>query len=115
MLVRVSINRVDIRLMLMCGTKIRTITILFFFFFFNHPAPPEISPLPLPHALPISRRELPRAARRVALLPLLLRGAAAGPPPPRRTTRLPRRRHEACACRAFGRPAERRPRRGPLP
>src|SRR2546430_15130631 len=26
----------------------------FFFFFFNDPAPPEISPLPLPDALPIS-------------------------------------------------------------
>src|SRR5256885_516619 len=25
----------------------------FFFFFFNNPAPPEISPLPLPAALPI--------------------------------------------------------------
>src|SRR2546429_106955 len=28
--------------------------LLFFFFFFNDPAPPEISPLPLPNALPIS-------------------------------------------------------------
>src|SRR2546429_24293 len=27
-----------------------------FFFFFNDPPPPEISPLPLPDALPISRR-----------------------------------------------------------
>src|SRR5256886_7103201 len=28
---------------------------IFFFFFFNDPAPPEISPLPLHDALPISR------------------------------------------------------------
>src|SRR2546430_5690203 len=32
---------------------------LFFFFFFNDPAPPEISPLPLPAALPISPRPPP--------------------------------------------------------
>src|SRR3989475_8753761 len=30
---------------------------LFLFFFFKDPAPPEISPLPLPAALPIPRRE----------------------------------------------------------
>src|SRR2546421_11693835 len=30
---------------------------LCFFFFFNHTAPPELSPLPLPAALPISRRD----------------------------------------------------------
>src|ERR1051326_2500241 len=31
----------------------------FFFFFFNDPAPPEISPLPLPAALPISSTAAP--------------------------------------------------------
>src|ERR1039457_1465271 len=32
---------------------------IFFFFFFNDPAPPEIYPLPLPAALPISTRPSP--------------------------------------------------------
>src|ERR1035441_8852890 len=35
----------------------------FFFFFLNNPAPPEISPLPLHAALPISGRRGSRAAR----------------------------------------------------
>src|SRR3989449_4055054 len=34
-----------------------------FFFFLNDPAPPEISPLPLHAALPISTARRPRAAR----------------------------------------------------
>src|SRR2546428_13082226 len=42
----------------------------FFFFFFNCPAPPEIYPLSLPDALPISDRAAPLRARR--------QGAAAG-------------------------------------
>src|SRR3954465_12593409 len=33
---------------------LRCVTVLFFFFFFNNPAPPEISPLSLPDALPIN-------------------------------------------------------------
>src|SRR2546429_339130 len=36
----------------------------FFFFFFNDPAPPEISPLPLHAALPISKSRAARAGRR---------------------------------------------------
>src|SRR2546430_5981706 len=37
----------------------------FFFFFFNDPAPPDISPLPLPDALPIPRSSIctPMASR----------------------------------------------------
>src|SRR2546427_5006971 len=46
-----------------------------FFFFLNDPAPPEISPLPLHAALPISplqfRRHDPPGLLRVALLPFL--------------------------------------------
>src|SRR3989337_1151617 len=36
---------------------------VFFFFFFNDPAPPEISPLSLPAALPISARRASRSSR----------------------------------------------------
>src|SRR2546422_2743902 len=38
----------------------------FFFFFFNDTAPPEIYPLPLPDALPISPGVLPRVSPRSA-------------------------------------------------
>src|SRR5256885_16709619 len=34
-------------------------SVFFFFFFFNDPAPPEISPFPLPAALPIGMVALP--------------------------------------------------------
>src|SRR2546430_16929997 len=37
--------------------------ILFFFFFLNYPAPPEIYPLSLPHALPIPTIRMYHAAR----------------------------------------------------
>src|SRR2546430_10806951 len=50
----------------------------FLFFFFNDPAPPEISTLPLPAALPFPRLDARPAAERAALGPG--RGAA----PPRR-------------------------------
>src|SRR5260370_195150 len=36
----------------------------FFFFFLNDPAPPEISPLPLPDPLPISKKSTPLAPHR---------------------------------------------------
>src|SRR3989449_8819042 len=36
-------------------------TLSFFFFFFNHSPPPEISPFPLPAALPISMKRIPLA------------------------------------------------------
>src|SRR2546430_14268190 len=38
-------------------------SLTFFFFFFNDPAPPEISPLPLHDALPISPRAPPVPGR----------------------------------------------------
>src|SRR2546421_10085794 len=52
-------------------------TLFFFFFFFNDRAPPEIYPLPLPAALPISARAA---------------AACLVPPPPPRSSRGPRSR-----------------------
>src|SRR5260370_20783840 len=64
---------------------------LFFFFFFNDTAPPEISPLPLPAALPISdpvhRPRQLASRRRGRRLPLPGRRRSRIPPaqrPPRR-------------------------------
>src|ERR1035437_5563372 len=39
---------------------VRVLDLSLFFFFFNYPATPEISPLPLPDALPICIGALPR-------------------------------------------------------
>src|SRR5256886_6247444 len=73
---------------------------LYFFFFFNDPAPPEIYPLPLPVALPISgrgrpARPAPRAGRSPAATPPVpLRRPPAPPGGPaqwRRSGRPPRR------------------------
>src|SRR3989440_454176 len=53
----------------------RLLTLYLVFFFFNNPAPPEISPLPLPAALPIP----PTASRSPAST------SFCGPPPSART------------------------------
>src|SRR5256884_6949381 len=53
------------------------------FFFFNDPAPPEISPLSLPDALPISSAGRPASSRRP--------GNAAASPAPSRRARGPSR------------------------
>src|SRR5256885_15529479 len=46
-----------------------TITLDFFFFFLNDPAPPEISPFPLPAPLPIWVEQRPPARAAVRVLP----------------------------------------------
>src|SRR2546430_12308193 len=52
---------------------------MFFFFFFNDPAPPEISPLPLPAALPIlPGRLLAGGGRPARVVPLVRRVAVLG-------------------------------------
>src|SRR2546425_11688882 len=51
-----------------------------FFFFFNNTATPEISPLPLPAALPISRYVPEDAVLGLALLESAARAAGAVPP-----------------------------------
>src|SRR2546429_1524659 len=76
-------------------------TQLSFFFFFNIPAPPEISPLPLPAALPFCHD---RPGRREPTAPLRRRGASG-----------PRARPAGASCRCRGRPPAppcRRARRG---
>src|SRR2546430_6107060 len=90
---------------LLCSTGLLT----FFFFFFNATATPEIYPLPLHDALPISRpgRHPPRRRRHVALArarAVLLR--ALSPPRPRR------RRDPLARAARVGWPARARAARG---
>src|SRR5260370_41250762 len=68
------------------------ILFIFFFFFFNDPAPPEISPLPLHDALPISRRP-PRGQQRSAGAGLAILAPPRGHVPS--GTHLPLLRHSA--------------------
>src|ERR1039458_6205700 len=53
-----------LRVVILLGMFVCDVRYIFcFFFFLNDPAPPEISPLPLPDALPIGHRPGPPQAR----------------------------------------------------
>src|SRR2546430_12486963 len=64
------------RKLFLCFYRLIFNILILFFFFLNDPAPPEISPLPLPAALPLSG-PLPRLARRAAHAARAAAGSAA--------------------------------------
>src|SRR5256886_5770336 len=86
------------------------LSLFVFFFFFNDPAPPEIYPLPLHDALPISGGRRPAVPRLgpAAPVPRAVPVGDGGAPPPLRPGRHARRRRRVPGPGAHRRPGHAR-------